>query len=124
MMGWMTAQPPLPMAPIAVSRLGAAVSLVEDEEGGKVFIHGELAYAWGPGDVVTRRFAVVSLLELKAAVAEDIAAVFNVGVMTLYRWRKQLASEGVAGLALGQRGPKGPSRLSESLITEIVVLRE
>ncbi|WP_207346458.1 helix-turn-helix domain-containing protein [Arthrobacter sp. E3] len=120
----MTAQPPLPMAPIAVSHLGAAVSLLENEEGGKVFIHGELAYVWGPGDVVTRRFAVVSLLELKAAVAEEIAAVFNVGVMTLYRWRKQLARQGVTGLTLGQRGPKGPSRLSESLIAEIVVLRE
>ncbi len=122
-MALMTAQPPLPIAPIATIVLGAAVSLMENDEGGKVFIHGELAYAWEAGDVVTRRFAAVSLMELKAAVAEDIAAAFKVGAMTLYRWRRQLSAQGVAGLILEQRGPKGPSRLSEKVITEIVVLR-
>ncbi|MDJ0358467.1 putative transposase [Paenarthrobacter sp. PH39-S1] len=121
----MTAQPPLPMAPIAAAcPIGAAVSLVEDDEGGKVFLHGELAYVWVPGDSVTRRFAPVNLMELKAAVVEEIATAFKVGAVTLYRWRKQLATEGVAGLILEQRGPKGPSRLSEDMITEIVVLRE
>lgn len=61
MMAWMTAQPSLPTAPIAdTASIGAAVSLLQDAEGGKVFIHGQLAYVWGPGDEVTRRFAAAA----------------------------------------------------------------
>jgi prepilin-type processing-associated H-X9-DG protein len=125
MMAVMTAQPPLPMSPLAgASPIGAVVSLVEDGEGGKVFIRGELAYAWGVGDEVTRRFAAANLVNLKAAAAAGIAGAFGVDAVTLWRWRKQLAAEGVTGLALEQRGPKGPSRLNGEKIARILSLRE
>ncbi len=125
MMVLMTAQPPLPIAPLSgATSIGAAVSLVENDEGGKVFIHGELAYVWDVGDAATRRFAAASLVDAKAAVAAEIAAAFGVEAMTLWRWRKQLTTEGVTGLVAEQRGPKGPSRLRDEMITQIVALRE
>ncbi len=125
MMVLMTTQPPLPIAPLSgATSIGAAVSLVENDEGGKVFIHGELAYVWDVGDAATRRFAAASLVDAKAAVAAEIAAAFGVEAMTLWRWRKQLTTEGVTGLVAEQRGPKGPSRLRDEMITQIVALRE
>ena len=49
-MGVMTAQPPLPLtvAEGAVP-VGAAASLLEDADGGRVFLHGQLVYAWNRG---------------------------------------------------------------------------
>ena len=44
MMALMTAQPPLPIAPVVGVEIGAAVVLVEDADGGRVFLHGNLTY--------------------------------------------------------------------------------
>ena len=47
MMSVMNAQPPLPVAPVAGAvSIGEAVALVEDSDGGRVFLRGELVYAW------------------------------------------------------------------------------
>lgn len=47
----MTVDPPLPFTPSAHAvEVGLAVGLVEDEQGGRVFIYGVLAYAWDCGD--------------------------------------------------------------------------
>ena len=64
MMAVMTAQPPLPLLPSDARALGAAAAIVEDGEGGRVFVHGTLAYAWDDGDVAGRRFAAVSLMRI------------------------------------------------------------
>ena len=48
----MSTQPPLPAAPVAGAvSIGQAVALVEDGDGGRVFLRGELVYAWSAGDV-------------------------------------------------------------------------
>ncbi len=51
-----------PAAPAAVPQapatlLGEAAALVEDEDGGRVFLHGNLVYAWAPGEEALRRWS-------------------------------------------------------------------
>ena len=123
-MGTMTAQPPLPLAMDAGAvPIGPAVSLVEDATGGRVFVHGELSYAWDVGDAATRRFAAVKLADIKAASVADISAAFGVEPGTLWRWRQAVATGGVLGLAPEKPGPKGPSRLTEHMMSQIRELR-
>ena len=46
MMAVMTAQPPLPLASGGARSVSVAAAIVEDDDGGRVFVHGNLAYAW------------------------------------------------------------------------------
>lgn len=46
-MGLMTSQPAFPFPPTGDgTSIGAAAHLVEDEQGGQVFIHGLLSFVW------------------------------------------------------------------------------
>ena len=123
-MSVMTAQPPLPMATDPGARpLGAAAALVQDGDGGRVFLHGNLVYAWGPGEDAVRRWSAVQLVRVKAAPVAQIAAAFGVEPGTLWRWGQRLTEQGVAALASDKRGPKGPHRLTDQLIVQINALR-
>ena len=42
-MAVMTVQPPLPLVPEDARAVGAAAAIVEDEDGGRVFVHGNLS---------------------------------------------------------------------------------
>ena len=119
MMGVMTTQPPLPMTPAGAVPIGEAASLVEDADGGRVFLRGELIYAWAAGDTSLRRLAAVRLVTIKAARVADVAAGFGIGTVTLWRWRKELDAGGVAALTWDKRGPKGPSRLTPEMVADI-----
>ncbi|MET3721871.1 putative transposase [Arthrobacter sp. UYEF21] len=120
----MTAQLPLP-APMDAGAvlIGAAASLVEDKDGGRVFVHGELSYGWDAGDSVSRRFAAAKLADIKAGSVAEVAAAFGVDPGTLWRWRQDLSAAGVLGLAPEKSGPKGPSRLTEAVMSQIRSLR-
>ncbi|HET7386942.1 MAG TPA: hypothetical protein VFJ19_09805 [Nocardioidaceae bacterium] len=115
----MTAQPPLPLAPAASTPIGGAAALVEDAEGGRVFLHGELCYAWDCGDDLSRRLAATGLVRIKAATARAVATAFGVSTVTLWRWSRSLGEDGAVGLARAQPGPKGPSKLTEALAAQI-----
>ncbi len=92
-MGAMTAQLPLPASMYAGAvPIGAAASLVEDEEGGRVFVHGELSYGWDAADSVSRRFAAAKLADIKAGSVAAVAAAFGVDPGTLWRWRQDQGS--------------------------------
>ena len=120
MMAVMTAQPPLPVVLEAGGvNIGEAVGLVEDADGGRVFLRGELVYAWSVGDVALRRLAAVQLVAIKAARVADVAAAFGVDAGTLWRWGQQLSATGVTGLVPDKRGPKGPSRLTDDMVADI-----
>ncbi|MQB00142.1 MAG: hypothetical protein GEU78_07775 [Actinobacteria bacterium] len=82
----MTAQRPLPLALAEASPVSAAAAMVEDADGGRVFIHGELCGAWGAGDELARRLAATQLVKIKAATARQVAAAFGVHPATLWRW--------------------------------------
>lgn len=114
---------PLPVAPVGGVMIGAGVDLVENAEGGAVFVWGVAAWCWDAGDVVGRRLAAVQVTETKAAMASEVAAAFAVSELTLRRWRSEWVRDGVAGLVPGRRGPKGPSKLTGELVAVIVRLR-
>jgi transposase len=115
----MTAQPPLPVNPSGAVPFGAVAALVAGDDGGRVFIRGELCFVWDDGDEAGRRLTAVQLVRIKAASGLDVAAAFGVSVVTLWRWRKQLDASGTAALAWHKRGPKGPSLLSDDMAAEI-----
>ncbi|MHB8187865.1 MAG: putative transposase [Dermatophilaceae bacterium] len=120
----MSAQPPLPMAPVAGAvSIGQAVALVQDTDGGRVFLRGELVYAWSVGDVALRRLAAVQLVANKAARVADVAAGFGVDPGTLWRWGRQLSATGVGGLLSDKRGPKGAHRLTPKVVADIIARR-
>jgi transposase len=124
MMSVMNAQPPLPIPPVAGAvSIGEAVALVEDGDGGRVFLRGELVYAWSAHDVPLRRLAAVQLVTNKAARVGDVAAAFGVDAGTLWRWGQHLSATGVGGLVPDKRGPKGPSRLSPEVVADITARR-
>jgi transposase len=103
--------------------IGEAVALVEDNDGGRVFLRGELVYAWSARDVPLRRLAAVQLVVNKAARVGDVAAAFGVDAATLWRWGQHLSATGVSGLVSDKRGPKGPSRLSPQVVADITARR-
>ncbi|KZS58097.1 hypothetical protein A4G28_05780 [Mycobacterium ostraviense] len=123
-MAVMTAQPPLPLLPADASPVSAAAAIVEDDDGGRVFVHGNLAYAWEPGDPAGRRFAAVSLVRIKAATQVQVAEAFAVRPATLRRWDAALTDAGVAGLLPERKGPKRKSKLSADTVAAIYRLRE
>ncbi|HET9556584.1 MAG TPA: hypothetical protein VFS70_05540, partial [Actinomycetota bacterium] len=88
-----------------------------------MFINGQLCFAWDAGDAATRRLAAVQLVRIKAARGYEIAPGFGVDEFTLYRWGQALSDGGPAALVPGRRGPKGPSKLTDALIAEIVERR-
>ena len=123
-MSVMTAQLPIPV-PVTAGAvpIGMAAALVEDADGGRVFLHGQLVYAWDANDAVTRRFAAAQLAGMKAAQVIDIAAAFSVEPATVWRWRKQVESGGVAALVADKSGPKGPHRVTQEMVEQMFRLR-
>src|SRR5674476_826534 len=120
----MNAQPPLPIAPVAGAvSIGEVVALVENGDGGRVFLLGELVYAWSAGDVPLRRLAAVQLVANKAARVGDVATAFGVDNGTLWRWGQQLSATGVGGLVPDKRGPKGAHRLTPEVVADITARR-
>ncbi|MDT5257102.1 MAG: hypothetical protein QOD10_2182, partial [Mycobacterium sp.] len=125
MMAVMTAQLPLPLAPDDARPVGAAAAIVEDHDGGgRVFVHGNLAYAWDGGDTAARRFAAVSLMRIKAATQLQVAEAFAVRPATVRRWETRLTDGGVAGLLAERKGPKRKSKLTGDTVAAIRRLRE
>ena len=100
-------------------QIGPIAALVEDADGGRVFLRGDLVYAWGDGDVAGRRWAAVQLVRSKAAPLVAVAAAFGVDPLTVRRWRQSMDRDGVAALVPVKRGPKGPSRLTPELVGRI-----
>jgi prepilin-type processing-associated H-X9-DG protein len=124
MMAVMTAQPPLPLAPNDACPIGVAAAIIEDDAGGRVFVHGNLAYAWDVGDAAGRRFAAVSLMRIGAATQLQVAEAFGVTPASVRRWETRLAEAGVAGLLAEPKGPKRKSKLTADAVAAIRQLRD
>ena len=104
--------------------MGEAAAIVEDDDGGQVFVHGNLVYAWDVGDTAGRRLAAVSLIRIKAATQLQVAEAFAVQPATVRRWETQLADMGVAGLLPETKGPKRKSKLTANVVAKIQRLRQ
>ena len=120
----MTTQPPLPLIPTGATEIGAAAAMIEDEHGGRVFVHGNLAFAWDAGDTAGRRFAAVSVMRIKAATQVQVAAAFDTSPLTLWRWAQALSAAGVSALVPHRKGPRRASKLTPEVTATIAVLRE
>lgn len=101
-----------------------AQDLVEDDDGGQVFLHGMLGYVWDAGDEAMRRFVAVKLWDMKTAQVAEIASAFGVHEDTLWRWHRTLQNEGFAALSNDKRGPKGGSKLTTLVIARIHELKK
>jgi len=120
----MTTQPPLPLIPTGATEIGAAAAMIEDDDGGRVFVHGNLSFAWDAGDTAGRRFAAVSLMRIKAATQVQVAAAFDTSPLTVWRWAQALSAAGVSALVPHRKGPRRASKLTPEVIATIAVLRE
>ena len=120
----MTTQPPLPLIPTGATEIGAAAAMIEDEHGGRVFVHGNLSFAWDAGDTAGRRFAAVSVMRIKAATQVQVAAAFDTSPLTLWRWAQALSAAGVSALVPHRKGPRRASKLTPEVTATIAVLRE
>ena len=99
-------------------------SMIEDDNGGRVFGHGNLSFAWDAGDIAGRRFAAVSLMQIKAATQVQVAAAFGTSPLTVWRWAQVLSQAGVSGLTPQRTGPRRPSKLTPEVIATIAGLRD
>jgi len=114
----------LPLRPAGSKTVNDAVDLVENDEGGVVFLSGIAAWCWDAEDVTSRRLAAVSLLEVGAAKQLEVAAGFGVHDLTLRRWRDDWKRDGINGLVPDVLGPRRRSKLTNDVIADVVALRQ
>jgi transposase len=120
----MSEGPPLPLPRPDAVVVAVGVELVEDAGvGGAVFVWGNAAWCWQPGDGTARRLAAVQLVATGAASQRQVGEAFGVNENTVWRWRQAYAAGGVEGLAERRRGPRGPSKLTGAKVAEIVAAR-
>jgi len=113
-------QPVLPLIPTEATPIGPIAALLERPgEGGVVYVNGLATFCFDADDEVGRRLAAVQLVQTEIARPSRVASGFGVTRNTLWRWRQGFTAEGVAGLVSGQRGPAGPSKLTEEVVARI-----
>jgi len=115
--------PPLPLPRPDAVVVTVGVELEEGESGGAVFVWGNAAWCWQPGDVAARRLAAVQLVATGAAGQREVAEAFGVNENTVWRWRQAYADGGVEALAAQRKGPRRASKLTEAKVGEIFVAR-
>jgi transposase len=114
---------PLPLRPAGSVRVSDAADLVENGEGGAVFLWGMAAWCWDAGDVMGRRLAAVQLVETGAATQVEVGLAFGASEPSVQRWCARWRREGTEGLAPSPKGPKGPSKLTPERVGAIRQLR-
>src|SRR5680860_1761315 len=101
-------QPVLPFLPAEARSIGPSAGLLEGPEGGVVFVFGLATFTYAAGDGIGRRLAAVQLVATKAASATEVASAFRISTVTLWRWKQDFTTDGVAGLVPTRTGPRGP----------------
>ena len=115
-------QPVLPLTPAKARSVGPSAGLLEDADGGVVFVFGLATFGYASTDQAGRRLAAVQLVTTRIASVAEVASAFGVNTATLWRWTKAFTCGGVLALVAERRGPKGPSKLTEALAARIVEL--
>jgi transposase-like protein len=115
-------QPVLPMLPAQARSIGASAGLLEGPDGGVVFVFGLATFSYAAGDEAGRRLAAVQLVQSRIALSVDVASAFGVTGVTLWKWGRDYTAGGVAGLLRSRSGPKGPSKLTDTVRARIAEL--
>ena len=118
-MARMLTQVPLPLLPVDAVEIAPGVGLAVGPDGGEVWVHGLVTFAWDCGDEAGRRLAAVQLRKLKAATQARVADAFGVIPVSVWRWEKALAVGGVAGLVPARKGPRRASKLTPEVMARI-----
>ena len=114
---------PLPLRPAGSVRVSDAADLVENDEGGAVFVWGMAVSCWDTGDIVGRRLAAVQLVTTGAATQIEAGAGFGAGEATVQRWVAAWRRDGIDGLVPAKKGPRRPSKLTPEMVAGIKRLR-
>ena len=112
----------LPLLPADAVAIGPVAGLVENADGGVVFVSGLATFAFAADDEVGRRLAAVQLVATEIASAAAVAAAFGIGQATVWRWKTGFDAAGVAGLIPAKCGPKGPTKLTAAMAARIRAL--
>lgn len=105
-------QPVLPLLPAGAIPIGAVTGLVEDADGGVVYLAGLVTFTFAAADEQARRLVAVQLVTGKLASMVEVADAFATSTVSLWRWKEAFSRDGVAGLAVAKAGPKGPRKLT------------
>lgn len=115
-------QPVLPLLPAEARSIGPSAGLFQGPDGGVVFVFGMATFSYATSDETGRRLAAVQLVTSKVATSAEVASAFGVSTVTLWRWGQDFSCGGVAGLVRARTGPKGPTKLTDTLARRIVEL--
>ncbi len=113
--------PRLSLLPQEALPMGLGAGLLERPGGaGVVFVGGRAAYSWGADEPSLRRLAALHLVRTRAASSAEVCEAFAISRTTLHRWRRIQQEQGWEALGQGvRRGPKGPSKLTPSMVEQI-----
>lgn len=87
-----------------------------------VFVEQTPFYTYSTLDTVEHRFCAAQLVEADLASFKEVCQAFDISPRTLSRVRRQLRTEGIAGLVPGTRGPKTRRADTHAAIPVIVHL--
>lgn len=87
-----------------------------------VVVGGAPLLRYVKGDRVHERLAAALIAESGVAKVGSLIDAFGIDDATLWRARRRLRAEGVAGLIPAKRGPKGPSKIDQAVARQILAL--
>ena len=103
-----------------------SIQVVEANGRTRVLVKGKPYMSWHSGDEGCLRLAMAQLYECGLGTERDLAEAFGRHVNSVQKYLKDFAEEGIRGLMLERRGPKGRWKLTPELRGKIllIVLRE
>ena len=103
-----------------------SIQVIEDNGLTRVLVRGRPYMRWRSGDEQCVRLAIVQLYECGLGAEEDLAKAFGRPLRSVQRYVADFEGEGMPGLMLERRGPKGRWKLTPELRGKIllIVLRE
>jgi len=103
-----------------------SIQVVERDGKTRVLLKGQPYMSWRSWDEECLRLAIVQLRECGWGTQEELAEVFGRHVNSVQRYSTGFADEGLRGLLVERRGPKGGWKITPELRGRIlvIVLRE
>jgi transposase len=104
------------LVPAQAVEINDTVCFLQDGDRIGYFAAGVPLFSHAADDTTGRRVAAAQMATLGLAKQSELSAAFGVNRTTLYRQQRRFAAEGIGGLVDEKRGPKGPHKLTESVL--------